>query len=505
MRKFLLAGLLPAAAVCSQYDYAFDRSTPGVLGQPLTFAFSGAPAGTALLFMLSSNSGPFPLSIVSPGDTRALEVGIELASVWFPVGTGAGSGSVAIPTPNNPSLHALTLQFQTLTLPGATFLVDKLSNPVAAQLGETGRGALLAATLVTPRGLAGTTQQDSNGEILLAGGGGGSILAPIGLDTSEVFDVRRLTVRAGPRLTTARALGVTVTLSDGRTLLCGGVDALGNVLNSAELYDPAQRAFVATGSMASPRCLHAGTRLADGRVLVMGGTTTLTDAVAALTNAQATAEVYNPATGTWSSVPSAAKRLLAPGLDALSNGRALLSGGFEVAVVFGIPIPIGSVSACQSFNPTTNTWASAAAMRASRAMHDATAMTLPSGDLLVTGGATSGPDLTLATSINKAETYNPATNAWTALPDMYQACLGHSLALLGGRALVAGGAQGTLAAAISIDTVQALDLGTRTWSLLPNLTGPRGGQGTGVTADGLLIMLGGQGATNSLSSVETIR
>ncbi len=505
MRTNLLAALLPIASVCGQYDYAFDRLTPGTIGQPLVFSFSGAPAGTTLLFLLSANNGPLPLALVSPGDTRSLEVGIDLASAWFALGTGAGNGSVSLPTPNAPNLHALTLQFQTLTLPGQTFLVDRISNPVAGQLGETARGALLPTNLVTARGLAGMTQLDSNGEFLMAGGGGGSILTPIGLDTSEVFDTRRLTVRAGPRLTTARALGATVPLNDGRTLLCGGVDNLGNVLTSAEVYDPAQRAFVATGSMSRARCLHAATLLADGRVLVVGGTTNLTDAVAALANAQNTAEIYNPATGTWSNAPNAGKRLLAPGLDRLPNGRALLSGGFEVTVILGIPIPIGSVAACQTYNPATNSWATAASMRSSRAMHDTLTVDLPGGDLLVTGGATSGPDLTLATSIAKAETYNSATNTWTALPDMYQACLGHSVAVFGNEVLVAGGAQGTLSAAVSIDSVQALDLTTRTWSPRPPLTAPRSGHGTGRTADGLLVLLGGQGPAGGVTTVETIR
>jgi hypothetical protein len=163
------------------------------------------------------------------------------------------------------------------------------------------------------------------------------------------------------------------------------------------------------------------------------------------------------------------------------------------------------VTACQTFNPATNTWSSAAAMRSARAMHDSLTVALPSGDLLVTRGASAGPDLTMATSINRAETYNPVTNVWTALPDMFQACLGHSVALVGGRVLVAGGAQGTLTAAISIDTVQALDITARTWSILPNLTAPRAGQGTGVTADGMLVMLGGQGAASSVTTVETLR
>ncbi len=53
----------------------------------------------------------------------------------------------------------------------------------------------------------------------------------------------------------------------------------------------------ATASMANARQLHTATRLSDGRVLVAGGVTTGGGATA-------TAELYDPSTGTWSSAAS---------------------------------------------------------------------------------------------------------------------------------------------------------------------------------------------------------
>jgi hypothetical protein len=72
-------------------------------------------------------------------------------------------------------------------------------------------------------------------------------------------------------------------LPDGRVLIAGGFDYVaGSGLDSAELYDPATGKFTSTGSMSSARSAHAATLLKDGRVLIVGGT------------ADATAELYQP-------------------------------------------------------------------------------------------------------------------------------------------------------------------------------------------------------------------
>ena len=57
-------------------------------------------------------------------------------------------------------------------------------------------------------------------------------------------------------------------------------------LASAELYDPKSGTFSLTGSMAAVRGSHTATLIADGRVLIAGGS----DGSAAL----ASAELYQP-------------------------------------------------------------------------------------------------------------------------------------------------------------------------------------------------------------------
>jgi hypothetical protein len=59
-------------------------------------------------------------------------------------------------------------------------------------------------------------------------------------------------------------------LASGKVLITGGVDTLGR-LASAELYDPDTGSFSATGSLLNDLVDQTATLLADGKVLLAGG------------------------------------------------------------------------------------------------------------------------------------------------------------------------------------------------------------------------------------------
>ena len=120
-------------------------------------------------------------------------------------------------------------------------------------------------------------------------------------------------------LSQARANAATVRLPDGRILIEGG-DTSSGPLQSAEIFATDGTLSSAT-SMNSPRSHHFAVVLSDGRVLVGGGMTT----GGGITNS---AEIYDPATDSWSSVPAMiTARGTAPLAFGMSSVPAILPVG----------------------------------------------------------------------------------------------------------------------------------------------------------------------------------
>jgi len=73
-------------------------------------------------------------------------------------------------------------------------------------------------------------------------------------------------------MTTTRDRHLATLLQDGRVLVVGGEDDQHKVLATAELYDPSTGSFSLTGSMAEERQAQysTATLLLDGRVLMAG-------------------------------------------------------------------------------------------------------------------------------------------------------------------------------------------------------------------------------------------
>ena len=106
-------------------------------------------------------------------------------------------------------------------------------------------------------------------------------------------------------------------LPNGKVLVAGGSND--NSLASAELYDPASGTWTTTGSLANARYFHTATLLPNGKVLVAGGYSA--------GSYLASAELYDPASGTWTATGSLADARRFHTATLLPNGKVLVAGG----------------------------------------------------------------------------------------------------------------------------------------------------------------------------------
>lgn len=177
----------------------------------------------------------------------------------------------------------------------------------------------------------------------------------------------------GGLLNIARSDFTATPLQNGTVLIAGGISNGGVVEKSVEIYDMVNNKWVRTGDMKTARRGHAATLLSDGRVLITGGYDGTT-AASALNKA----ETYDPATGVWTATKTPlleARRWHTSTL--LPSGKVLIAGG---AVSSGN----GTVTELYDPSPTaTVSFATAGTMAVARQGHTATL--LPSGKVLIIG------------------------------------------------------------------------------------------------------------------------
>jgi WD40 repeat protein len=324
------------------------------------------------------------------------------------------------------SMHAAHTQGKATPLPDGQVLVTgansgggapalpspELYNPAGGTWAVTGQ-------MNTPR-IAATATLLPDGQVLVAGGSGGSSNA---LASAELYNAATGTWSVTGSMHQGRSglngQGASATLlSDGQVLVAGGEDANFNLLSSAELYNPATGTFTPTGSMTTPRVGQSATLLGNGKVLMVGGT-----------GATAAAELYNAATGRFTATGSmSASRggnvgTLLPDGDVLVTGRAQ--------------------TFAELYHPATGQWSNASAglpacISTMECRLFSTATLLPTGNVLVAGGLVglvSNPQTTATAML-----YHPDTNTWTSTGSMTTGRENQTATLLpDGQVLMAGG------------------------------------------------------------------
>lgn len=213
-----------------------------------------------------------------------------------------------------------------------------------------------------------------NGKVLIAGG---YTAAGASLHTAELFDPATRTFTTTGALNTARAGHVAALLPNGQLLLAGGVGTGWTFLTSSELYNPATGQFTPTGDMRVPRESHIAVALRDGRVLIVGGHR----GRRANITLYATAEVYHHTTGRFTAVGSMSVRRHKHDAVLLSDGRVLVTGGADERD------DRGSYTSTELFDPASNRFTPSTPLALARYKHQGTSVVLPSGQVLLTGGA----------------------------------------------------------------------------------------------------------------------
>lgn len=226
-------------------------------------------------------------------------------------------------------------------------------------------------------------------------------------------------------------------LADGDVLIVGGLETPKTSLR----LDPVTGALDGPRDLIQPRNSHSATTLADGRVLVAGGWRWgyLPAWDSEIHEPLAAAELYDPATDTWSAAASMTTPRDRHGAALLPSGEVLVIGGSSIEFSDEVD-PFRITATAERYDPASNGWTPAASMSAARFDHTTTR--LPSGRVLVTGGRGDGGVLA------SVEVYDPASDSWTSLPPMSLPRWLHTATVVPGRGvLIVGGAGSSITTA----------------------------------------------------------
>jgi N-acetylneuraminic acid mutarotase len=243
---------------------------------------------------------------------------------------------------------------------------------------------------------------------------------------------------------TARAHHTATLLLDGRVLVAGGAAASlsGPALATAEIYDPATDSWATTTSMQAGREFHTATLLADGRLLVLGGQTQASNMGIPDQRPLASAEIFDPHGGTWSTVKPMPHTRIGQTATLLPSGKVLVAGGTD--------------QAADLYEPATDTWSSAGRVP-TMTRPEQTATTLADGRVLLAPGFTADGMPSGPTAV-----YSPSTNSWaTAAPMTWgrTEAVGATL-LSNGDVLVVGES----AAGVAVSTAEVFTPSRNTWT-----------------------------------------
>jgi hypothetical protein len=405
-----------------------------------------------------------------------------------------------------------------------------------------------------------------DGRVLVVGDGNGTDVRNDSA-VAELWDPTSRTWQSTAGLAAPRGDFVAVVLRDGRALVAGGLDqdatgcqvgAVGGSgsqfsYSSAYVLDPraASGGWTKTGLLGTARSAAAGSVLQDGRVLVAGGYfytgvtaggITAGGLLAAYRRpsggpagssgphlddivlppdgvALATAELFDPATGSWSNTGSLRYARFGEAAVTLTDGRVLVVGSDDGTNGQVAKVADGAYDSAEIYDPTTGRFSLTGSLPAIDrsafaklgGLPDGAPQTDSNGTLvaLTDGGALLvGRDASWKHEgeITRSFRFDGATGTWSEvgaawatgydpLHDVEWTTPGEPLGdralvarLADGRVIVAGGLD---AMGASLGTAELFDPAASTWSSLPQMPESRAAGAAVSLPDGSVLLIGG--------------
>ena len=402
-----------------------DNTNSPIANASVTMSLNGPPpCSTAVLSgTLTESTGP-------TGDAFFFDLSVDRGQIGYALrATVAGLPAVSNPFTVNGFCGASNLNTGR-AYPTATLLNNGMVLIAGGQL-DQGPAASNAAELYNPTtgaftsatcGMNSARSQHTatllnDGKVLIVGGLSGPSTF---VTTAEIFDpVHGTFANTTHNPVNTRSNHTATLLADGTVLIAGGGNPA--FLAIAEIYDPATQTFTNVGSLNFSRENHTATLLTNGKVLIAAGL--------AASNMQS-AELYDPVAKTFSNTGSLNTARQYHSATLLNTGKVLVAGGLQTNSTTAI-------GAAEIYDPAAGTFSTTVSLNTARGAHTATL--LPDGTVLMVGGyslviPTSSPILT------SAEVYNPATSTFVFTGSLPSERWQHTATLLNdGTVLVAAG------------------------------------------------------------------
>jgi IPT/TIG domain/Bacterial Ig-like domain (group 2)/Galactose oxidase, central domain len=446
---------------------------------------SGAPS--VVVTISGTNFGSSQgSSTVQFNGTSATPSSWTANQIVVPVPTGASTGNLVVHTSgidvSAGTFRIVTISSLAVTPANLTLALNSRQRFVALATNSDSTTEDISRSVTWSSSATSVATIDSTGVLTAVAQGQANMQAVFGsLSGSTSITIKGRTFVPVGSMMEARLSPTATLLPGGKVLITGGSE-LNSLSGTAELYDPIAKSFSYTGLMTTARTLHTATLLGNGQVLIVGGVAPIPNAPG-YSQETATAELYNPTTGSFTSTGSMHFPRYGHTATLLSTGKVLVVGGYQNN-------GDNSVSTAEVYDPSTNTFSSTDSLSPSRG--GATVTSLNDGTTLVAGGITS---FLAGTILNGSEIYNPSTATFSAIANLPFAEYQQSATVLAnGTVLIADGNMTSL-----IPHAATYDPVAQTFSVIASPAMARLGHSATFLNDGTVLLVGGEDPSLNLT------